>query len=213
MAVLAGLATFGVVQRLAATDGAETTANLMAHQREFTLAIAGLFAVACLDVLVAWALRAFFEHTHRAVALLSAWTRTVYAVVYAVAITHLIAAVGLLHDGGSSPDVYTQITEFDDIWSLGLILFGIHLLLIGWLAWQSSTVPTWVAVLVAIAGAGYLADSMGALVSAAYTVEVAAVTFLGEVVLLVWLLVFAARYRMHRPSEEDSDRDRHLQLT
>ncbi|WP_371688597.1 DUF4386 domain-containing protein [Micromonospora sp. KC207] len=97
------------------------------------------------------------------------------------------------------------------MWSLGLILFGVHLLMIGWLAWRSDAVPTWVAVLVAIAGAGYLADSIGALVPAAYPFQVAAVTFVGEVVLMVWLLVFAACSPSHRRSDLDGDRARQAQ--
>lgn len=207
MAVLAGLANFGVVDRLVSTDAAATTTQLLSNQRVFILAVVALFAVACLDVLVAWALRRFFDDTHRTVALLSAWCRTAYAVVFAIAIAHLIAAAGLLYDGAATdpigPNVYAWITEFEEIWSLGLILFGVHLLMIGWLAWRSRTVPTWVAVLVAIAGAGYLADSIGAAVSAAYTIQVAAVTFGGEVVLMVWLLVFAARSRSRRRSDVD----------
>ncbi|MET7969823.1 DUF4386 family protein [Micromonospora sp. NPDC005305] len=216
MAVLAGLANFGVVERLVSTDPAETTTQLLSNQRAFALAVVALFAVACLDVLVAWALRAFFDDTHRTGALLSAWCRTVYAVVFAVAITHLIAAAGLLGDGATtdqiSPNVYAQTTEFEEIWSLGLILFGVHLLMIGGLAWRSRTVPTWVAVLVAIAGVGYLTDSIGALVSTKYAIQVAAVTFVGEVVLMVWLLVFAARSRRQRRSDLARERTRQPQL-
>ncbi|MGB2568864.1 DUF4386 domain-containing protein [Micromonospora citrea] len=216
MAVLAGLAIFGVVDRLVSTDAVETTTRLLSNQRALVLAVVALFAVAGLDVLVAWALRAFFADTHRAVALLSAWCRTAYAVVFAVAITHLIAAAGLLRGGAAtdriSPRVYARITEFEDIWSLGLTIFGVHLMLVGWLAWRSSTVPRWVAVLVAVAGAGYLADSVGALVSAGYAIEVAAVTFAGEVVLMVWLLVFAARSPHRRRSTPDGDHARQVQL-
>ncbi|EEP70290.1 hypothetical protein MCAG_00617 [Micromonospora sp. ATCC 39149] len=215
MAVLAGLANFGVVQRLVSADATETTTRLLSHQRELVLAAAALFTVVCLDVLVAWALRAFLAGTHRAVALLSAWCRTAYAVVFAVAITHLIAAAGLLRAGArtdqTSPGVYARIADFQEIWSLGLILFGVHLLMIGWLAWRSDAVPNWVAVLVTIAGAGYLADSIGALAPAAYPFQVAAVTFVGEVVLMAWLLVFAARSRGHRRSDLDGDRARQAQ--
>ena len=86
-----------------------------------------------------------------------------------------------------------EIQQFDDIWSLGLGLFGIHLLLIGWLAFTSGFVPRFIGVLVAIAGAGYLIDSLGGLLYAPYSFELASLTFIGEVVLMVWLLVFAAR--------------------
>ncbi|XTZ17505.1 DUF4386 family protein [Micromonospora echinospora] len=216
MAVLAGLANFGVVEPMVSTDAAGTTTLALSNGRALVLAVVALCAVVCLDVLVAWALRAFFAETHRTVALLSAWCRTGYAVVFAVAITHLIAAAGLLVDDPAtdrlSPGVYAQISEFQEIWSLGLILFGVHLLLVGWLAWRSASAPTWVAVLVAIAGAGYLADSIGALVSAAYTIEVAAVTFGGEVVLMGWLLVFGVRSRSHRRSNVDGPGARPAQL-
>ena len=72
-------------------------------------------------------------------------------------------------------------------------LFGIHLLLIGWLAFSSGIVPRLVGVLVTIAGAGYLIDSVGPLLSATYRLELASFAFVGEVVLMVWLLVFAVR--------------------
>jgi Domain of unknown function (DUF4386) len=205
MAVLAGLAQFGVLARLVTDDAAETSAKLSAHQPAFTLAVSGLLVVACLDVLVGWALRTFFDGTHRTVALLSAWCRTGYAAVFALAITHLIAAAGLVHDGSDSSTVYAEIMRFDEIWSLALIVFGVHLLLLGWLAWRSLVVPTWIAALVAVAGAGYLADSIGPLVSDAYTVKVAAVTFVGEVALLAWLLVYAARSRTHQTSRQNSE--------
>lgn len=215
MAVLAGLANFGVVERVS-TDAAGTTTLALSNGRALVLAVVALCAVVCLDVLVGWALWAIFADTHRTVALLSAWCRTGYAVVFAVAITHLIAAAGLLRDDPAtdriSPSVNAQISEFQEIWSLGLILFGVHLLLVGWLAWRSPAAPTWVAVLVVIAGAGYLADSIGALVSAAYTVEVAAVTFGGEIVLMGWLLVFGARSRSHRRSGVDGPGARPAQL-
>ena len=85
-------------------------------------------------------------------------------------------------------EVLAEIRQFDDIWSLGLGLFGIHLLLIGWLAFTSGFVPRIIGVLVAIAGAGYLIDSLGGLLYVP-SFELATLTFIGEVVLMVWLLV------------------------
>ncbi|MGV9977401.1 DUF4386 domain-containing protein [Micromonospora wenchangensis] len=199
MAVLAGWANFGVVQPLLAADAADTVARLPAQRPALTLAVVALFAVACLDVLVGWALRAFLDHAQPTVALLAAWCRTGYAVVLAVAVAHLTGVAGLLRDGAGADrlraDGYPALADFQQVWSLGLLLFGVHLLLVGWLARRSDTVPTWVAALVAVAGAGYLADSAGPLVAAGYPVQVAGVTFVGEVVLLGWLLVHAARHR------------------
>ncbi|MEU1752932.1 DUF4386 domain-containing protein [Micromonospora matsumotoense] len=199
MAVLAGWANFAVVQPLVDTDAAGSASRLPARQGALILAVVALCTVACLDVLVGWALRAFLGRTRTTVALLSAWCRTGYAVVLAVALTHLIAVAGLLRDGAGADRLaaegHPRLTDFQQVWDLGLLLFGVHLLLVGWLSWRSPTVPTWVGALVAVAGAGYLADSAGSLLSADHPVQASGVTFVGEVVLMGWLLAYAARHR------------------
>jgi ABC-type multidrug transport system fused ATPase/permease subunit len=202
MSILAGLATFGVLDRLVTEgDASRTTSQILAAFGTFRLAILALFLIAVLDLVVAWALWVFFDHVHHVVAIVAACCRGVYAAIFAVAISHLLAAARLLSnrqpdglaDHQLQLELLAEIERFYDIWSLGLGLFGFHLLLIGWLAFTSSVVPRVVGVLVAIAGAGYLIDSAGGLLSATYTFELASVTFIGEVVLMVWLLMFAVR--------------------
>lgn len=95
-----------------------------------------------------------------------------------------------------------EIQRFEDFWSLALGLFGVHLLLIGWLAFTSGFVPPFIGVLVVIAGAGYLADCLGGLLSTRYAIEVASFTFAGELVLMVWLLVFAVRSRFQSNDQQ-----------
>jgi Domain of unknown function (DUF4386) len=161
MAVLASLATFGILERLV-TDGdaARTASDIMAAFGSFRLAILALFGVAVLDVVVAWALWAFFDRVHHTVAVLAALCRGLYAAVFAVAISQLVVAARLLSDGQLSgpadlqlqSEVLAEIQQFDDIWSLGLGLFGLHLLLIGWLAFVSGFVPRFIGLLVALAG-------------------------------------------------------------
>lgn len=64
-----------------------------------------------------------------------------------------------------------------------------HLLLLGYLAYRSGYVPKGVGILLVIAGLGYAADSVGPVLSSGYTVELVLFTFIGEVVLLFWLLI------------------------
>jgi Domain of unknown function (DUF4386) len=202
MSILAGLATLGVLNRLVTEgDASSTTSQILGAFGTFRLAILALFLIAFLDIVVAWALWVFFDPVHHAVAIVAACCRGIYAAIFAVAISHLLAAARLLSDrqpnGLADPqlhlEVLAEVERFYDIWSLGLGVFGFHLLLIGWLAFTSRFVPRLIGVLVAIAGAGYLIDSLGGLLFARYTFELASVTFIGEVVLMVWLLVFAAR--------------------
>jgi hypothetical protein len=211
MSVLAGLANFAVLERVvSAGDATPTTSEILEAFNSFRLAIAVLFLVAALDVVVAWALWAFFARVHHDLAVLAAWCRGLYAAIFAVAILHLVAAARLVGDSQSHGqtntrvprEVLAEVQRFDELWSLGLGLFGIHLLLIGWLAFTSGFVPRFVGVLVVIAGAGYLTDSLGGLLATTYAIQVASFTFVGEVVLMVWLLWFAARSRFQSNDQQ-----------
>ena len=211
MSVLAGLANFAVLERVVSKgDAARTASEILEAFNSFRLAIVALFLVASLDVVVAWALWVFFDRVHHGLAVLAAWCRGLYAAIFTVAILHLVAAARLVGDSQShgqtnTPvpgEVLAEIQRFDDLWSLGLGLFGIHLLLVGWLAITSGFVPRFVGVLVVIAGAGYLTDSLCDLLSTTYAIEVASFTFVGEVVLMVWLLRFAVRSRFQSNDQQ-----------
>lgn len=82
-----------------------------------------------------------------------------------------------------------RIEAYFDIWNVSLVVFGLHLVLIGYLAFRSGYVPRVLGVLLAVAGAGYLVDSLGGLLVEDYSLSVGAVTFIGEALLMVWLLV------------------------
>jgi hypothetical protein len=203
MSLLAGLANVAVLERLVSEgDATRAISDILESFGSFRPAIIALFLVAALDVVVVWALWVLFDRVHHAVAVLAAWCRGLYAAIFAVAISYLVAAALLL--GDSLPygpadtrvagEVLARIQQFDDVWSLGLGLVGVHLLLIGWLAFTSGFVPRFIGVLVVITGAGYLIDALGSRLTTTYAI-VATFTFIGEVALMVWLLVFAARSR------------------
>jgi hypothetical protein len=57
----------------------------------------------------------------------------------------------------------------------------------------SGDAPTVLGILLVVAGLGYAVDGFGALLFAGYDVNLAAFTFLGEVVLIFWLLLRGRR--------------------
>lgn len=89
-----------------------------------------------------------------------------------------------------------EIQTFADIWSVGLILFGVHLMTLAYLIYQAAYAPKILGVLVAIAGFGYLIDSFGTILSATYSLELALFTFVGELVLIGWLLLRGRRLEL-----------------
>lgn len=183
-------------------DAARTATDIMASEGLFRLGIASLFSVVALDVVVAWALYRVFTPASRSVSMLAAAFRLAYAGVFMVAISQL---VGVLHLLGNehylavvgADQVHAQtllgINAFSDIWSAGLLLFGLHLLVIGYLVYRSGYVPRLLGVLLGIAGFGYAFDSIVALLFASPPIEIGIFTFIGEFLLALWLVIQGRR--------------------
>jgi hypothetical protein len=133
---------------------ARTATNLAGHENLFRFGILSLYLVAVLDVIVAWALYRVFKRVSKAVSRLAAWFRIAYAGVFVVAISQLIGALRL------HAQALQHINTFTNIWDAGLILFGLNLFLLAYLAYGSGYVPTLMGVLLAIAGFGYVFDTV-----------------------------------------------------
>ena len=70
---------------------------------------------------------------------------------------------------------------------------GVHLVLEGYLAYRSGYVPRVLGVLLVLAGLGYAFDSFRVVLSAGSPLLVSTVTFVGEFLLCLWLLVRGRR--------------------
>jgi hypothetical protein len=203
--LIAALAVFGdilVVERLVTPgDAAKTARDIMASEGMFRLGVASLFLVVVLDVIVAWALFRVFAPVNEGISRLAAWCRLAYAGVFMVAISQLAGIPHLLSSDGYSAAFGTEQLQaqallrtdaYHDIWMAGLVLFGVHLLVVGYLAYRSGSVPRILGVLLAIAGFGYVFDSFGAVLSE-HAPVISTVTFLGEFLLGIWLLGWSRR--------------------
>lgn len=197
MTVAAPIANFGSVMGLMAEgDPAATAANISGSMGMFGLGIFLFLVVALLDIIVAWSLYVLFVPTHRALSLLAAWFRLVYAAVLAAAINGLSQVLSLLKDplfpwpgeDQLSIQVMFHLNSFLSGWDLGLFIFGAHLLVLGYLVFTSVDFPKFLGILVALAGLGYIIDSAGNILVPGYGLTIAMFTFLGEVLLIIWLL-------------------------
>jgi uncharacterized protein DUF4386 len=199
MAVLAGLAKFVALDGLVTPGDAARTATAIAGSvGTFRLGILGLTLVIVLDVVVAWALYRVFSPVNRSISLLAAAFRIVFAAAFLAAVGRLLGALRLLGDD-STLSVFTpaqlhalgllEITAFDDLWTVALGLFGVHLLLVGYLAYRSGYAPRLLGILLAVAGLGYLIDGVGTALSTAPWTSIGAFTFIGEIWLALWLVI------------------------
>jgi hypothetical protein len=195
VAVLAAFGEFAVVEHLV-VDGnaARTAANIARSETLFRLGITSLLVVACLDVVVAWGLYRVFKPVDTGLSMLAAWLRVAYAAIFAVAIAQLIGVLHLLPGtSGETAQIMMQVQAYKDIWNAALVLFAVHLILLGILAWKATYTPSWLGALLVVAGIGYVIDAFGTVLLADYRANVAAFTFVGELILIGWLLVRGRR--------------------
>jgi Domain of unknown function (DUF4386) len=168
--VLAFFANFFVVERLVEPGAAAATvSNIAGSEGLFRSGVAALMAVFVSDAVVAWALYIFFRRVSGDVSLLTAWFRLLYTAISAIALLNLLVAALLvgqadyataLGAGQRDAQVMLFLDAYDYGWAIGLVCFGIHLVLLGFMVVRSDYVPSILGVLLAVAGLGYLVDSL-----------------------------------------------------
>ena len=198
IALLSPFAFYGVIQTMIVpADAVATVTNLMASEGLYRAAIAALLVVVMLDVIVAWALYGLLRSASETLAQLVAWLRVAYAGVFAIAIASLVNALHLATgpvDAAiqSSAQLAIQtaasIDSFTTVWDVGLAIFGLHLAGLGILLFKFAHAPNLLGVLVSLAGVGYLGDSFGKILVPDYALTISIVTFVGEALLMLWLL-------------------------
>lgn len=158
MALIAGFA-FGYAFNSVIIPGnaTETALRIRADEGLFGSGVAGFVVIGLLDIVSAVALYAFFR-ANRQLSLLTAGLRLAYAVVLGIALLHFLPVLNLLNSHTPTADLQAMehITAFFDTWSAGLIVFGAHLILLGYLAFKSGFVPKAWGILLIVAGACYL---------------------------------------------------------
>lgn len=198
MAILAPLANFFVLQKLIVPGDAATTANnIIASEGLFRINICSFLIVAILDVVVAWALYVLLKPVNKGLSLLSAWFRLVYAAIFGIALVNLFNILQLL-SGANYLTVFKPnqlhaqamffFNAFNNGWNIGLVMFGLHLFFLGYLIFKSGYFPRILGILVIVASLGYLIDSFGKILLPKYNMTIAMFTFIGEVLLIFWLL-------------------------
>lgn len=215
MIPLAALGNFVAVEGLVSPgDAARTAADIRASEALFRLGVVSLLLVIPLDVAVAWALWRVLRPVSPEWSRLAAWLRVVYSGVFLVAVARLAGVPRLLGDGEhgaafGADQVHAlallEVEAFRDTWGAGLALFGVHLLVVGALAYRSGYVPWWLGVLVVIAGLGYVLDSLAEILAPGVLPKVALFTFPGEVLLALWLVIRGRRLTVGEPTTRSNE--------
>jgi hypothetical protein len=178
----------------------------------FGISLVTWIVIVVADIAISVTLYMLLEPAGRVLSMATAAFRIVYSTMLGVFLLNLFDAFTLLNGSDSAIGRDTQqiqaaaltaIESFEDGFVLALMFFGAHLVLLGVLLYRSGYVPRVLALVLAIAGAGYIADGLANffLSSHSDTVTIVLLTpaLLGEFGLTAWLLLKGVKTRQ-RPT-------------
>jgi hypothetical protein len=198
-------AEFSIMPRLVIPGNIEQTVqNISAHSGQFVAAIFFYFVTFLEDIIIAWALYVLLAPVNKSLSLLTAWFRLMYTAVALVGWLNLVTVYRLLTTPdyvtlfGTSPlhaQVHLLLQSFRYDWSISLIIFGIHLVLLGYLVCRSGYIHWIIGILLIIDGLGWVADSLQPYLYPKAHTGFLFITFFGEVVFMLWLLIMGWRIK------------------
>lgn len=205
MAIIAIFSNFFVIESLIIPGDVTTTANnIIANELLFRSGIVSFIIVLILDILVAWALYILLKSVNKSLALLAALFRLIYTAIFGVALCNFLSVLQLLSGANylkvfETDQLHAQvmlfINAFSNGWVIGLVFFGFHLFVVGYLIFKSGFMPGIIGILLIMASIGYLIDSFAKILLYNYTdyetifiLIVAVPGVVGEVSLALWLL-------------------------
>ncbi len=212
-AVVAGLAyllnpvtfsQFYAMPRLAAASGLETVANITAHPHLFAAAVLCYFVSFLGDLVMAWALYVLLAPVNRALSLLASWLQLIYAAMSLAALSNLallyrVVALAQYRRGvpfgALSGQAALLVDAFWSGWGLALILFALHLIVLGYLLARSRYLPRWLGWLLMADGLAWLVNQLGVYLYPNASLSFLDAFFAVELIFMVWLLGWGWRIK------------------
>jgi hypothetical protein len=178
-------------------DAAATTGNMIASESLVRLGIVSSLLVQVVNIFVVVLLYQLLKSVNKNMARLMVILLLLGVPIAMLNELNRIAALLLSGTGYLAPVTAGQsrslVPLFLDLYQYGLsiagIFWGLWLLPMGYLVFKSGFLPRILGILLVIGCFGYLVQSFAALLIPGYSVNLALVTFWGELFLALWLLI------------------------
>ena len=131
-------ANFFVLESLIVPESpAGTIENIMANQLLFRVGIFSFMIMVIFDILLAWLLYILLKPVNTKLSLFSGWLRLVNGTIFGIALYHLLNVleivggadyIKMLDPGQLQAQVLLFLHSFNQLWLIGLVFFGLHLL-------------------------------------------------------------------------------------
>lgn len=198
--VLAIFSNFFVLEGVKVTGDASATAqNIIANQGLFRLGFVSFTLVYLADVAISILLYILLKPVGKILSLLAASFRLVMSAIFGINLINWFIPLLLLRG-----ETYLTVFEADQVhalvtlslnaftvgFNIGLVFFGVHCILVGYLIFKSGYMPKMLGGLMVVAGVGYMADSWGILVIPNYNPTLTAIFLVPAVIAELWLTLW-----------------------
>lgn len=201
MAISAGFVFGYALPEFSAPKAGGTFQALIDDRRNLYFALlGGLILIQILDVIVSYAFYKFFVHVHRKIAAIAGGLRFVYTLIFSLGTCFLLR--NLTSDTASDEWILSNFQSFQNIWTFGLIIFGIHIFLLGYLMKLHKRIHFILWILALIAGCSYSLVSTLQLMdfdpefTGSLEIILALPMTVGELALAVWMIAKGGKHEI-----------------
>lgn len=194
MALISGFSLGYAYPEVYNSESINSSKNLLVDNLElYKSMLLGIAVILILDFIVSYTLYNFFKKDNRKVSLLSGVLRAVYTLLFGIAAVYLVNNINVVELSNDS--INNNFHQYQSIWSVGLILFGFHLVLVGLLMKIHKRIPKILWYITLIAGFSYIIVHLLKLISIHSNIVgdlemiLALPMALGELGLALWLII------------------------
>lgn len=209
-------ANFAVLEDLVdSSNPLVTTTNLISNHSQFGNGLLGFIVMLFFDVVLVWSLFAITKSISKNISYLASFFRILHALFFGVALFKLLQIYQLTNDASSLIQLQHQIakslSDFDTFWTIGLLFFGIHLFILGYLTLKSTYIPKTIGWLLLLAATGYVIDGVAKFILPNYMDYIDIFEFIvivpaviGEFSFTIWLLIRGFRRKSFKKRQYSS---------
>jgi hypothetical protein len=176
----------------------DTSSTLIQVQNNTSLVVGATIAwviILALDLIVSWTLYGYYRSINAKKSIVMGLLRVGYSIILGIAIYQLTLILPAA-DAGNENLVYQCFENFDQLWLLGLTVFGLHLIVLGFLVLEDTNIHQIFGWLLLIGGASYTlisplkliyGDTLEWVIQAELVMSVPMA--LAELALAIWMLI------------------------
>ena len=202
-------ANFAILSSLIEIDNpSKTLTNISSNLNLYRNGLFGFFLMLIFDIVLIATLLKLTEVVSRKWSYVASGFRMLHAIFFGIALLRLYEVYKLTNEDHISEElpyvVMDLLSNFDDLWTIGLLFFGVHLLILGYLTIKASYIPKFIGILLILAALGYFVDGIAKLSFESYynyqpyfEAGVILTGVIGELSFAIWLLFAGfSRYKL-----------------